>query len=234
MAELPQFNLLTLPRNLLMFQLPLRPLQSLSVCLGDVLQYVCLRRHGLKMFIPVLPQIALVLLVAVIRNARSSSFACTLTPGGNALPHHATLFPPHTHLHSTMNTHTQTHTDTIGVLLRDADQPAGGQMDRQQEEGKIQASRLDPEACCTNTNVCQDANENGGENLNSFDPCWFSVERIVKSTSEEQDQQEWLHISQMCVLLTSAQFTDQRLQLHLRPQGGAVQYFHRFWCEVMS
>lgn len=110
MAELSQLNLLTLPRNLLMFQLPLCPFQSLSVCLGDVLQYVCLRRHGLKMLILVLPQIALMLLVAVIRNARSCSFACTLTLGGNALPHHATFFPPQTHLHSTMNAHTHTHT----------------------------------------------------------------------------------------------------------------------------
>lgn len=107
MAQLSQLNLLTLPRNLLMFQLPLCPFQSLSVCLGDVLQYVCLRRHGLKMLILVLPQI-LVLLVAVIHNVRLSSFACTLTPGGNALPHHATFFPT-SNTPTLNNEHTYTH-----------------------------------------------------------------------------------------------------------------------------
>lgn len=138
MAELSQLNLLTLSRNLLMFQLPLCPFQSLSVCLCDMLQYVCLRRHGLKMLILVLPQIALVLLVAVIRNVRSSSFACTLTPGGNAFPHHATFFPPQTHLGSTMNTHIQTHTHRhyCGPTLRCRPTSwwSDGQIARQREE----------------------------------------------------------------------------------------------------
>lgn len=127
MAELSDFNLLTLPRSPLMFQLPLCPFQPLSVCLCDVLQYVCLRQRGMKMLILVLPQIALTLLVVVISNARSSSFACTLTPGGNVLPQCATFFP-------TANTptldNTHTHTDAVVVLLSDADPPAGGQMDR--------------------------------------------------------------------------------------------------------
>lgn len=80
----------------------------------------------MEMLILVLPQIALVLLAAVISNARSSSFACTLTLGGNVFLHCATFFPPQTHLHSTMDTHT----DAVVVLLRDVGPPAGGQMDR--------------------------------------------------------------------------------------------------------
>ena len=59
----------------------------------------------MKMLILVLPQIALILLAVVISNARPSSFACTLTPGGNMLLYGAPFFPPQTHLHSTMDTH---------------------------------------------------------------------------------------------------------------------------------
>lgn len=65
----------------------------------------------MKMVILVLPQIVLVLLAAVISNARSSSFACTLTPGGNAFPL-CTFFP-------TANTpiFDNGHTDAVVVLL---------------------------------------------------------------------------------------------------------------------
>lgn len=161
MAGLSQFNLLTLPRNLLMFQLPLCPFQSLSVCLGDMLQYVCLRRHGLKMLILVLPQIALVLLVAVIRNVRSSSFACTLTPGGNVLPHRATFFPT-ANTPTPNNEHTNTHTQTLlwSYSEMQTNQLVVRWTDSRTEGGKFEASRLDPEACCTYTNVCDNANEN--------------------------------------------------------------------------
>lgn len=52
----------------------------------------------MKMLILVLPQIALVLRAAVISNARSFSFACTLTLGGNLFLRYAAFFPPQTHL----------------------------------------------------------------------------------------------------------------------------------------
>lgn len=69
------------------------------------------------------------LLMALISNARSFSFKCTLTPVGNTLSCPVSL-SHHRYTYTHTDTHTKAHTYIVLDPLKDVDRPAGSQKDR--------------------------------------------------------------------------------------------------------